>query len=260
MNARQKEILDLLQTSDQDLRSLSKHFSVAEMTIRRDLKLLEDAFGVVLSRGRVMLYDKFDKNVNVEETKQTLKRNAIVEALYKRIFPTNAIFLSGGKTTLALANYIVQHCREPLTIVTNSLAIGSTIFRGTTAPNSPLQCKVILLGGEFRTGTMDLMGPVAEKNLLEYHVDWLISGCDAADVEKGLYTSDLSISNLEKNSLQIADNVAIVTDSSKFSKKALVKFADFSHVNILATDDELSPAQIETLSAQGVEVIIAKSK
>ena len=61
MNARQRQILALLRTSDQSIKALASRFAVTEMTVRRDLKALSYHEGVIVSRGQAMLYDKLQK-------------------------------------------------------------------------------------------------------------------------------------------------------------------------------------------------------
>ena len=256
MNSRQKQILALLRTRDQSIKSLASRFGVTEMTVRRDLKALSGHEGVIVSRGQVMLYDKLQKSSEDAETESSaVVRADIAEALYHRIIPAETLFLSGGRTTLAFARYLASHCSSPVTVVTNSLAVASTLFCGNNRNGAAGQCRVILLGGEMRDDQMDLMGPVAEKNLREYHVEWLVTGCDAADPERGFFTSDLSVSNLERESVKIAGHVAVITESGKFDLKAFVKFADFSDIDLLVTDGNLPPSVAERLEQHGLEVI-----
>ena len=257
MNERQTLILEALRTSDQTIKSLAIRHQVAEMTVRRDLKALGEQADIVISNGVVRLYDRLHKSSEDVDSGQALVRNAIAAALYHRIFPAETLFVSGGRTTLAFARYLCSHCTSPVTVVTNSLASASTLFSENRTKGSSRMFKVILLGGEFRTDMMDLMGPVAEKNLREYHVSWLVTGCDAANPESGFYSSDLSVSNLERESVKIADHTAVVTESLKFGSKALVKFADFSDIDLLVTDDRLDPAVAESLKQHGLEVIQA---
>ena len=135
----------------------------------------------------------------------------------------------------------------PMTVVTNSLSVASTLFRSC--------CKVILLGGELRTNSLDLVGPISEKNIEEYHVDWLISGCDGAFSDYGFYTSDISLSNLEKKSIGIADHVAVIADSTKFGRKALTRFAALKDIDLLVTDNGLSDDDYKKLRKAAIEVI-----
>ena len=91
-------------------------------------------------------------------------------------------------------------------------------------------------------------------------MDWLVSGCDGALSDYGFYTSDESLSNLEKKSRRIADRAAIIADSTKFGRRALTRFASLGEIQLLVTDDELPAADCEKIRAAGVEVLFAKVK
>ena len=181
------------------------------------------------------------------ETELLGRKFAIAKALFLRILPTDTIFISTGSTSLAFAKVIARQNVLPMTVVTNSLSVASTLFRSC--------CKVILLGGELRTNSLDLVGPISEKNIEEYHVDWLISGCDGAFSDYGFYTSDISLSNLEKKSIGIADHVAVIADSTKFGRKALTRFAALKDIDLLVTDNGLSDDDYKKLRKAAIEVI-----
>ena len=114
---------------------------------------------------------------------------------------------------------------------------------------------MILLGGELRSSSMDLVGPAAEKSLQEYHVEWLVSGCDGAFADYGFYTSDERLSNLEQRTISVADRTAIITESAKFGRRALTRFASLDEVDLLVTDDGLDAADEAKLRSSGIEII-----
>ncbi|MBQ9087966.1 MAG: DeoR/GlpR transcriptional regulator [Lentisphaeria bacterium] len=246
MHQRQRKILDMLQRGKLLIREAAVELGVTEMTLRRDLKLLEERKLILCVKGGAIPYPaKYEPESAASE--MTDCKFAIANALYQRIMPAESIFISAGSTSLAFAKVIARCNRLPLTVITNSLPAASTLFRSC--------CKVILLGGELRSNSLDLVGPIAEKNLEEYHVDWLISGCDAALSDYGFYTSDISVSNLEKKSLRIASHAAIITDSSKFGRRALTRFATLDDIDLLVTDDGISPDDANNLTGSGLELI-----
>ena len=245
MHQRQRKILDMLQRGKLFISDAAVELGVTEMTVRRDLKLLEERKLILCVKGGAIPYPaKYEPESATSGL--TDCKFAIANALYQRIMPAESIFISAGSTSLAFAK-VIARSRLPLTVITNSLPAASTLFRSC--------CKVILLGGELRSNSLDLVGPIAEKNLEEYHVDWLISGCDAALSDYGFYTSDISVSNLEKKSLSIASHAAIITDSSKFGRRALTRFATLDDIDLLITDDGISSADVENLTNSGLELI-----
>ena len=251
MHQRQKKILDMLQGGGIKIKTAAAKLGVTEMTLRRDLRELEAKKLVLLVKGGAIPHPVC---YEPEQTQSVLLdcKFALARALFLRILPTDTVFISTGSTSLAFAKIIARQNVLPMTVVTNSLSVASTLFQSC--------CKVILLGGELRNNSLDLVGPIAEKNIAEYHVDWLISGCDGAFSDYGFYTSDVSLSNLEKKSIGIADRVAIIADSSKFGRKALTRFAALNDIDLLVTDDALSDEDYKKLKKSSIEIIKVSSE
>ena len=247
MHTRQKLIMDMLQRSGRiGVHAAARELGVSEMTLRRDLRALEKEKLLVQVRGGAMPHPARYEPENVLSDLSDVKF-ALAEALYRRIVPCEAMFVGTGSTCLAFAKLMARKTLLPGTVITHSLSVASALFQR--------RCKVILLGGELRTKSMDLVGPVAEKTLEEYHVDYLVSGCDGAFADYGFYTSDVSLSNLEKKTISIADKTAIITESAKFGKRSLTRFAPLDDIDLLVTDDRLAPADEAKLSRHGIEIV-----
>lgn len=230
----------MLESGRLNIKEAALELGVTEMTMRRDLRHLEEQGSLLQVRNGAILPPARYEPEN--RKKEDLERKFLLaEALYKSILPAETLFISTGSTTLAFAKLIARHNTLPMTVITNSLPVASALFK--------THCHVILLGGELRSTSLDLVGPVAERNIADYHVDYLISGCDAASSDYGFYTSDMNLSNLEKKSIHIADKTAVITASFKFGKKALTRFAAREEVDLLITDDELSGKDEDNLSS-----------
>ena len=247
MDLRKKTILEMLQrTGRLELHAAARELGVSEMTLRRDLRTLEKEKLLVQVRGGAMPHPARYEPDNVFSELSDLKF-VLAEALYRRIVPCETMFIGTGSTCLAFAKLMTRKTLLPATVITHSLPVASALFRR--------RCQVILLGGELRTKSMDLVGPVAEKTLEEYHVEWLVSGCDGAFADYGFYTSDMSLSNLEKKTISIADRSAVVTESGKFGRRSLTRFASLEDIDLLVTDAGLSAEDEAKLDAHGIEVI-----
>ena len=247
MYTRQKLIMEMLQRSGKlEIHAAARELGVSEMTLRRDLRALEQRKLLVLVRGGAMPHPARYEPENAFPELGNAKF-ALAEALYRRIVPCETMFVGTGNTCLAFAKLMSRQTLLPATVITHSLSVASALFRS--------RCKVILLGGELRTKSMDLVGPVAEKTLEEYRVEWLVSGCDGAFADYGFYTSDMSLSNLEQRTIAIADRTAIITESVKFGKHSLTRFARLEDIDLLVTDDRLDPGDGAKLAAKGIEIV-----
>ncbi|MCI5779936.1 MAG: DeoR/GlpR family DNA-binding transcription regulator [Lentisphaeria bacterium] len=251
MNERKQKILAILNQGRLDIKEAAADLGVSEMTLRRDLRDLEaKQFLVQVKGGAVLCSRGFEPKDGAYQVRNIHMR--IAEALLERIMPCQSVFLSAGRTAFALAKLLMTGRAGRIKVITNSLSTAAVLFHS--------QCQVILLGGELRSNSLDLIVTSAEKMLENYSVDWLISGCDAASVDDGFYTADVSLANLETKSLSIAQHVAVITESDKFGRRAFARFATLQDVDLLVTDDGLPDPAVRALRAGGVEVLQVSSR
>jgi DeoR family transcriptional regulator of aga operon len=246
MNSRQRDILDRINSSGRiTIEGEAQFFGVSEMTIRRDIVFLEKQGLAVQVKGGAMPKARICETSSAESdstVKAAIAEKAI--ELLEQMPEVSTLLLSTGTTTLAFAKKLALVNRS-FTVLTNSIPIASALFQ--------TQVKVILTGGELRTNSMDMVGPAAEKYLADYHVDLLITGCDGANAEEGFYTSDLNLASFEKLSVKISDRVMILTESLKFKRKSLAKFAELSDVEFVVTDDRLKKLDREFILRSGIK-------
>lgn len=247
MNHRQQQILERLYKGRAEISALAVEFGVCEMTIRRDLRELESRrLALVVKNGAVVhpaCYEPMQADANL-----TPLKFALAEALYQEVMPCQRMFIGTGFTALAFARVVARLNQRYMKVVTHSLSAAASLFRSSA--------KVILPGGELRSSSLDLVGDIAEREVMAFHVNWLVSGCDAADARAGFYTSDRKLSRLEQKTISLAERVAIVTESHKFRLPALTRFATPRQVQLLVTDDGLPDESREFLEKEGVKVVL----
>lgn len=249
MNLRQQELKNRIDAFGHiEIADEAQFFAVSEMTIRRDIVLLEKNGLAVQVKGGAIPKAKICESMSSSPAKNAIA--AAMLQLFEQMPEVKTLMLSAGGTTLAFARLLAQRSL-PLTVLTNSIPIASALFQ--------TRCKVILTGGELRANSMDLVGPAAEKYLADYHVDLLFTGCDGADSQEGFYTSDLNLASYEKLSVKISDRVFILTESAKFRSKSMVRFAELDEIDTLVTDSGLKAIDREMLSRQNIRIITAKS-
>lgn len=245
MHTRHRKILNILQTGKLEIAKAADALGVTEMTIRRDLKFLEERKLILPVKGGAVLHPA---RYEPEKSPMMLtpEKFALAEALYNEVMPAERIFLGAGFTVLAFAKVLARRRRVPVTVITNSLSAASALFQ--------TRHKVILTGGELRQTSLDLTGPLTERVIAEYHVEWLISGCDRASALWGFFTVDEVLQQLEKQEMALADKVAIVTESSKFNRTGGVCFAAPEAVSLLVTDNGIAPESATILREKGVKI------
>lgn len=249
MNARQSKIIDILQEEDSlDVRSLAERFGVSQMTIRRDLKLLQSQNLIVRTHGGGIpagklrfLRQAFAHYVASPE------KVAIGRLAATLVTSGQTVLIEAGTTALEVARNLPP---EPsITVATTSLCVLQELYA--------LPMQLLLFGGYTRPDFPSLYGPMTEAMLRSFHVDVLFIGCDGADSKSGFYASNLLISSLEQQMIKITDRVVVVTESVKFGRKGFVRFAEPERVHTLVTDVHLLDSDRKNLTDKGVNVLVA---
>jgi DeoR/GlpR family transcriptional regulator of sugar metabolism len=164
----------------------------------------------------------------------------IARAAAQLVTPGSAIALSGGTTTYALAQQLVDV--PDLTVVTNSVRVAD-VFHAAQRSAGPSQgAATVVLTGGVRTPSDSLVGPVADQAISTLHFDVLFLGVHGISAEAGLSTPNLAEAETNRRLVQAARRVVVVADHTKWGTVGLSSFATLDQVDTLVTDAGL-PAE-----------------
>ena len=96
--------------------------------------------------------------------------------------------------------------------------------------------KIVVTGGVTRGQSYELIGPLASLVLAELTLDWAILGVDALDPRTGAtahHEGEASINHLMATR---AEQVMIVTDSSKLGQRAFARVCATDEIDVIVTD------------------------
>ena len=116
---------------------------------------------------------------------------------------------------------------------------------------------IIIPGGYLRQNSMSLVGPLAEKNLRGFYVDKLFLSTDGFDTKQGIFTPNIDEAHLNSMMIEIAKEVILVTDSSKFKRKSLAFICTIDKIKTIVTDSAIPDDDRKRLEEAGVQVLIA---
>ncbi|MFD3651812.1 DeoR/GlpR family DNA-binding transcription regulator [Streptomyces sp. NPDC058620] len=231
---------------------LTRRLNVSDMTIRRDLDALARQ-GVIekVHGGAVPLVGTSTHEPGFE-AKSSLELSAkedIARAAAAMAVPGSAIALSGGTTTYALAQQLLDV--PDLTVVTNSVRVAD-VFHGAQRPTANGGARTgaatVVLTGGVRTPSDSLVGPVADQAIASLHFDVLFLGVHGISVEAGLSTPNLAEAETNRRFVRAARRVVVVADHTKWGTVGLSSFATLDEVDTFVTDAGLpagSRAEIE---------------
>jgi len=246
---RQREILKIVEM-DRVVRvnDLAKRFDVTEETIRRDLSMLETAGRVTRSYGGAVItqIERHELPHNQREITNRIAKARIADEALSRIEEGDRILLDASSSALFLAQRLPD---IPLTVITHSAPV-------IQALSAHKLIRLISIGGEFSRATMSFFGSLAEKNLMEYHVNKLFFSCWGVDPQRGLSDPNEQTARLKQKMLGVADERFLLADHSKFNVRALAVIADVSAVTEIITDHETPETLRQPICACGVTVTI----
>jgi DeoR family transcriptional regulator of aga operon len=83
-------------------------------------------------------------------------------------------------------------------------------------------------------------------------------GVDGVDLDFGVTTSNVEEAELNKAMMGVALKTVVLCDSSKFGRKGFGKICGLDKIDVVVTDEGVSPSMIQLLEEQGIEVLVAR--
>jgi len=229
---------------------LSERCGVTEETIRRDLDKLEQAGRLRRSHGGAV-------SVKYKEELQSeipYPERAVAHAEEKRRIASEAVKMVESGDRIALdasttAWYMAAGLPNiPLTVLTNSIKVAAEL-------SNKEQIRVIATGGQLASKSLSFVGPLAERSLDAYHVDKVFLSCKGVHLTKGISESNELQALVKQKMIQIADEVILLADSSKFNIQAFTRVAEMSSVAKVITDQGVDEEQVNALIEQNITCI-----
>ncbi|WP_336323092.1 DeoR/GlpR family DNA-binding transcription regulator [Streptomyces lavendofoliae] len=223
---------------------LTRRLSVSDMTVRRDLDALARQGVIEKVHGGAVPLAEASTHEPGFEAKSSLEQGAkedIARAAAAMAAPGSAIALSGGTTTYALAQHLLDV--PDLTVVTNSVRVADVFHTAqrTAAGGAPRPgAATVVLTGGVRTPSDSLVGPVADQAIRSLHFDVLFLGVHGISVQAGLSTPNLAEAETNRRLVCSARRVVVVADHTKWGTVGLSSFARLDEIETLVTDGGLS--------------------
>ena len=250
ITSRHQSILNKLQEEGYvNVHDLCKALDVSAVTIRKDLKLLEEKGLLFRSHGGASLSNPYinEKPVNEKEHIREEEKRRIGKAAAQLITTDDTFIVASGTTVLALARYIKPAGR--LTAITASLNVALEL-------NRHLEIDVLQLGGALRKSSFSVAGSFSESMLENFSCSKLFLGIDGIDLDFGLSTTNILEAQLNKKMIAAAQKTIVLADSSKFGRRGFGKICDLDEVDQIITDKEAPEHDVKALEETGIEVTL----
>jgi DeoR family transcriptional regulator, fructose operon transcriptional repressor len=116
----------------------------------------------------------------------------------------------------------------------------------------------VSLGGRVRPETCAAVGPLTIDALANINVDVAFLGTNALSFRRGLTTPDADEAMVKHEMLSATRQRVFLVDASKFGRESLARHAALSDIDVLVTDDAVTPEQHERFQAADVIVEVAR--
>lgn len=231
---------------------LAQQFGVSEVTIRADLKLLDERGMVSRTHGGAVASNRIMRELSLSEKSvaRTAIKRKLAAAACDLIADGESIILDSGSTTAEIAKLLPRF--DQLVVMTNGLNVALNVSDASNV-------QIMMTGGMLRSKSQSFFGRHAEAAFLHYNFDKLFLGVDGIDLRAGITTHFEPEALLNRRMCEVAKEVIAVSDSSKFNLSGVHKICSLADLDVLVTDSGVPPEFIDALEDHGVRLVIVEA-
>lgn len=232
---------------------LCNELNVSSVTIRKDLKFLEDKHLLFRTHGGGTLGNPYAGERPVKEKASIMvdEKTSIGAAAAALVEPNDCILIASGTTVASFARSIRPE--GSLTVITAALNVAIELIQHP-------EVEVIQLGGTIRKSSSSVTGVFAERVLDDFSCSKLFLGVDGIDPEFGLTTTNLAEAQLNRKMIAASQKTIVLADSSKFGKRGFGRICALEDIEQVITDCHISDHMVATLQSMGIEVTIVEHR
>ncbi|EHE97938.1 hypothetical protein HMPREF9469_03271 [ [[Clostridium] citroniae WAL-17108] len=209
LQERRNKIIELLHEDGiVKVSELMRLFDVSIETVRRDLEYMEEHGmlnrvygGAVPAQPRAT-----EPSYSTREIKHFKEKKAIGEKAVELVRDEDVIAVDIGTTTLEFAKALVGKRR--VTVITNSMKIAMIL-------SEDINIRVIMLGGEVRSGEASVSGYMTDDNVSHFITDKYFLGVGGLSLTKGITDYHMAESNHRRIVIANTQKVIALADHSK---------------------------------------------
>ena len=245
------QIADLLdKRGKMSLKQLGEYFpGVSQMTLRRDLFLLEERGRIIRVRGGAMSVKDVQKTSGEPYVKKTAihtdEKIEIAQKAANLIDEGASLFIDAGSTALYLAKEMPDvYCN----VFTNGLAVATELAKKKNV-------LVNLLGGPLIKDNLSTASSLSSLYFADTNFELAIISAAAFTPENGFSCSSQVEAELLRVVCKKAKFLYMMLDSSKIGKIKPYTFARVEDINVLITDEAFPEGLKEKFKSMNIVVM-----
>ncbi len=235
---------------------MASAFDVSEMTIRRDLAILEEKNIVKLIHGGAIYksagLNTEDSSGNKyslprEESTRLSEKRRIAEKAVSLIEDNDIIIIDSGSTTEIMGEFIQSS--NPSAIICYALNILISVYRKK-------DYKLVFGGGYFHENTLMFESSEGVELIKKNRANKVFLSARGVSDRLGVTTADSYEIEMKKAALETSQQKILLIDSSKFDKVLSAYYCDIDDIDTVITDDKIPGKYVEHLTNKGLDLII----
>jgi DeoR family deoxyribose operon repressor len=263
MDERLLDIIKGLETNGiMSIKQLAEKLNVSEMTIRRDIARLEKQNQVNVFYGGVMLNKNRDKHhlendnngsdkeaylFEIELSRQTEEKTRIAQKAATLIEPSDVLMIDVGSTCSLLVDCINDDS-EHIVYTYSMNVLNKSVQRKNM--------RTVLCGGYFHGSTGMFESAEGAAQLKKAYINKAFFGARGITDTVGITTEHPYEVLMKKTAMESSQQKILLVDSTKIGKVWYSKYAELSEMDIIITDDKVSPDHVKMIENSGIKLYI----
>lgn len=248
LNERERQVLDLLiDEQGISVTEMGNRLGVSAVTVRSTLNALADKGVIVRTWGGAT--PAFHTEILERQRTHNAVKSRIARAGAELISDGDTVMIEAGTTTAMVGRFLFG--KQDIHVVTNSM-----LFVPYGRSNPALQITVV--GGNFQAATESNVGPIALRELDQFHVNVAFVGTDGFTVPHGTTTNLIEGAEIVRKMSACARKTVLLADSSKYGKIGFTHVLNLSELSLIITDEEIGSDARQAIDEAGVQLQIVK--
>jgi DeoR family ulaG and ulaABCDEF operon transcriptional repressor len=249
---RRKRLLKLLaERQAATVQELVEWLAASPATVRRDINWLAERNLLTRTRGGVQ--NLLQKSRQHPLASDTFEHNIQCFAARKRAIASHAasmcaddetIIINGGTTTFMMAEFLAH---KHLKILTNSFLMAERLLASS-------ENEIIVPGGKIYREQNVILSPF-DNDITQHHYASKMFMSAYGISLLGLMEADPVLIQAEKRLISQTEELIVLADSSKFTRRAGLILCGLDRVSTVITDTDAPDKAVQMLEQHGIKVI-----
>ncbi len=248
LQERRQLILDDLKRDGRvSVKALSEKLNVSEVTVRQDLRALEEEGYLERTYGGAMLRNtspsSAELSFDIRRRKHQAEKDVIGRAAAELVKDGYGIALDGSTTVFAMTPYLKQ--RDGLTIVTNSLIVAQQFLDSA-------RIRVLLPAGRMRRDSISLVG--SPDTLPDVNLNLGFFGARGISFEAGFTELNEEEAEMKRAMAAHCIQTVVLADASKWGEVVPYTYAQVKDVARIITLASVPVSALKPFHEAGLAV------